>query len=923
MFYPKYAVVDIETTGQLKTKDRMIQIAIMIIEDGEITEQFSSFLNPEMEIPGFIQELTNISNDYVQHAPTFKQIAEDVYDYLSDAVFVAHNVEFDFSFIQAELKLAGLPKLYCRKIDTLELCKILLPTSDSYQLGDLAKDLSIDLAKAHRADDDAKATAQLLMKCWDRLLAIPLTTLEQIHKYSFQLKSDISQLVFEAIQLKREKLEHSSVYEYYRQIAFKKQAHKTKQPFMDKQFPKTSDEKLTLLKQSIPNAENRPAQFAMMDQIWKAFDQNEEIAIEASTGIGKSLAYLLPSIYYNDALNKPVVISTYTSHLMDQLVQEEIPKLERMLGQNVHAVSLKGMAHYIDIKLFADQLATTTESYDEIIVRLQLLVWLTTTETGDLNELNVTGGGMLFIDKIRKTYGSTNAKYDFFDRAVQEANKAQIIITNHSMLLADFTRKQKVFRNISALIIDEAHQLPNAAIQKESRIFSYNRWKYLFGQVGLLESNGKLAELARFMKEMNLFSMQHFISIEKQYIQMEAQFDLLIKILQGQLEIVPSTTQEVKRTVLWQDLALPTDQFKMYARTVQHFIDLAESVLDKIKQQQLMELRPENKLTVQTWTYLIHQFKVCLLEWDAITFRENRHQACWVEFDRRSLPSSILIHTRPIEIDQSSLQVIQEIRQNSPVIWTSGTLTVPNNERFILQQLQVTRDMPIYHYEAPFEYYSGASVYIVSDMPDIQSVAQPAYIEKVAEAIAQTAKAIRGRMFVLFTSQQMLKETATQIAARKDLQEYMLFAQGVTSGSRMKLVKSFRKFPKSILFGTNSFWEGVDVPGDELAAVVVVRLPFTNPEDPIFKAKSMDMQKEGINAFQHLSLPEAIIRFKQGFGRLVRSSEDRGAFIILDRRIERKAYGKQFLEALPKIEVKNLPLDDMVIQLEHWYNNEV
>lgn len=921
MFYPKYAVVDIETTGQSKSNDRIIQIAIVIIEDGEITEQFSSFLNPEMDIPGFIQELTKISNEYVKHAPTFKHIAEDIYDYLSDAVFVAHNVEFDFSFLQAELKRAGLPKLYCKKIDTLELCKILFPTSDSYQLGDLSKDLKIELAKAHRADDDAKATAELLLKCWEQLLAIPLKTLEQIHKYSFQLKSNISQLVFEAIQLKREKIENSTNYIYYRQIAIKKQEHKTNRPIQEKRYPQTSADKLALLKQSMPNAENRPAQFAMMDQIWHSFEQGTEIAIEASTGIGKSLAYLLPSIYYSDTVNKPIVISTYTSHLMDQLIQEEIPKLERMLGERVNAVLLKGMAHYIDLKLFADQLATTTDSYDEIIVRLQLLVWLTATETGDLNELNVTGGGMLFIDKIRKTYGNTKTNNDFFERAIKEANTAQVIITNHSMLLADFERKEKIFQDISAIIIDEAHQFPNAAIQKESRIFSYSRWKYLFGQVGLLESNGRLAELARLFKSTGLFSMQQFILIEKQFIQMEAQFNLLMKILQNQLELVTSTTQEVKRAELWQNLTLPTNQFTMYGETVNQFIGLVESVLNKINEQQLLDLTAENKLTLQTWTYIIHQFKVCLVEWDTITYRENLNQACWVEFDLRSLPSSIQIHTRPIEIDKSSLQVLDVIRQKSPIIWTSGTLTVPENERFILQQLQFTKEIPIYRYEAPTDYFSGASAYIVSDMPDIQAVSQVAYIEKVAEAIAKIAKAMKGRMFVLFTSQQMLKETATLIAAREDLQEYMLFAQGVTSGSRMKLVKSFRKFPKSILFGTNSFWEGVDVPGDELAAVVVVRLPFTAPEDPIFKAKSMEMQREGINAFQHLSLPEAIIRFKQGFGRLVRSSHDRGAFIILDRRIERKSYGKQFIDALPKIEVKNLPLDDMVIQLEHWYNN--
>ncbi|MER1999475.1 MAG: helicase C-terminal domain-containing protein, partial [Lysinibacillus sp.] len=218
--------------------------------------------------------------------------------------------------------------------------------------------------------------------------------------------------------------------------------------------------------------------------------------------------------------------------------------------------------------------------------------------------------------------------------------------------------------------------------------------------------------------------------------------------------------------------------------------------------------------------------------------------------------------------------------------------------------------------------YKGARAYIVDDMPDIQSVSQQDYIEAVAAAIVQTVRAVEGRSFVLFTSHQMLKETVELLTDSQLLNDYMLFAQGVTGGSRMKLLKAFQKFHKSILFGTNSFWEGVDVPGDGLTSVIVVRLPFTSPDEPTFKAKSHILQSQGINAFEKLSLPEAILRFKQGFGRLIRSSTDRGAFIVLDRRIEKKSYGAEFIAALPNISVQKLPLGDMVLQLEHWYNNE-
>ena len=924
MNYPKYAVVDLETTGQSKSKDHIIQIAIVMMENGEIVDRFTSFVNPKMAIPGFIQELTNISQEDVKDAPTFPQIADRVYELIGDAIFVAHNVEFDYSFLQSELLRAKMPKLYCKTIDTLELCKVLYPSSDSYQLGDLAKDLQIQLTQAHRADDDALATAKLLQKCWDRMLALPLLTLEQFHKYSFQLKSNIAQLVFEAIQIKRDQLEMLDDTMFYRGIAIKQAAEQRARLPLQQDYPMTNVEKLALIQKSIPNAEKRDAQFKMMDNVWAALQEEQEIAIEASTGIGKSIAYLLPALYYSEVARKPVVISTYTAHLMDQLMLEELPKLEAMLGQKLNVVSIKGMSHYIDLKLFADQLATKTIAYDEIIIRLQLLVWLTTTETGDLNELNVTGGGMLFIDKVRKTVRTNGAAetIDFFEQAINRARNAEIIVTNHAMLLADMYRKEKVFTDIGGVIFDEAHQLVNAAIQQESRVFSYNRWKYLFGQIGSLQHEGSMKALELLYKKFGMYVFYQFVTVDKLFAQMEAKFDLYMRKLQQVLLQKNSTSKgEVKRTVMWQDVSLSKQEMTQFAQVVQQFIDELAALVEKLNTQQLQQLNAKDLLVIQNWQYLLDQLKECLVEWDAITYAQQHDLACWIEFDMRSLPSSIQIQTQPTEIDKRALQLIEELRTHVPIIWTSGTLTVPENERFILDQLHISKNVPVFCYKADAAYYSGAVSYIVSDMPDIQTVSQNEYVEKVADAIIKIAKAIQGRMFVLFTSQQMLKDTAMAVSERGELQEYMLFAQGITSGSRMKMIKSFRKFPKSILFGTNSFWEGVDVPGDELAAVVVVRLPFTALEDPIFKMKSYEMQMEGVNAFQQLSLPEAIIRFKQGFGRLVRSSHDRGAFIVLDRRIERKSYGQQFLRALPDIETKKLPLDDMVNDLEHWYNN--
>ena len=186
--------------------------------------------------------------------------------------------------------------------------------------------------------------------------------------------------------------------------------------------------------------------------------------------------------------------------------------------------------------------------------------------------------------------------------------------------------------------------------------------------------------------------------------------------------------------------------------------------------------------------------------------------------------------------------------EKTGIVWTSGTLSIKDNERFIPKQLGIDEEVPLLTFDAPAHFYEGAEIFIVDDMPDIQQVSQTDYIEAVADAVIQTVMATGGRLFVLFTSQDMLRKTYDLIIESEQLDEYALFAQGITSGSRMKLLKSFRQFDNSVLFGTNSFWEGVDVPGDALTAVIVVRLPFSSPEDPVFKAKAAKLTAQGIES---------------------------------------------------------------------------
>ncbi|WP_313890960.1 ATP-dependent DNA helicase DinG [Psychrobacillus sp.] len=914
----KYAVVDIETTGHSSSNgDRIIQLAIVFVEKNQIVNTYSTFINPEKKIPFFIQDLTKIKDDDVKDAPLFEQVGSKILDMLQDHIFIAHNIHFDLSFLQGELRRVGLPKLVCKTMDTVEFSKLMFPNVYSYKLQDIASELQIELQTAHRADDDALATAHLFLKCAEQLSKLPLKTIELLHKRSFQLKSNLSLLFFDVLTLKRKEYD-AGEYPVFRTIPLKQEVENNKAYAGELKYPVQREVKLDLFQQNLPKFEERQGQFELMDTIHYALQGKSEAVCEAETGIGKTLGYLLPATIYAIEKQKPVIISTYTTHLIDQLVLEEIPKLNELLGFQTRVAKLKGMSHYIDLYRFWQHMQLEDESYDETFTIMQILVWLTMTNEGDLTELNVSGGGQLFIDKIRRTERSQTNELediDFYERALVRSKNCDVLVTNHAMILADQDREIRLLSNGCATIIDEAHQFIHASMSRKERVFSYTTWKYVLGQFGTLDTDQLLGQLSLLHIP---YPLQ--VRLEKQFVDAVNAFDQAVShITSTAQQIVSSRSRNTKRTIPLEELMLPEDMFRVVANAIQTFILSAKSIVHSPYTKNAMEKHAP--LLLQEWYYWLRELEIKVSEWDEIFLQEEEIEAKWLELDSRSIPGSLQIIKRPLNFQDEINHALQPLREEGAIIWTSGTLTVPSNRHFIVSQLGLPESIPISQYKAGADYYNGAELFIVNDMPDIQQVSQNDYIEAVAEAIVQTVLVTEGRCFVLFTSQDMLRKTVDLIQETNLLEDYMLFAQGMTSGSRMRLLKSFQRFSKSVLFGTNSFWEGVDVPGDSLSVIVLVRLPFSSPDDPLFKKRAELLTKNGQNPFSAYSLPEAVLRFRQGFGRLIRSSSDKGAFIVLDRRIETKSYGNDFLQAIPNIPIKKVSLENMVLELENWYTD--
>lgn len=916
----KYVVVDIETTGHSPAKgDRIIQIAMVTIEEDKMLDTYTEFINPGRKIPMFIQDLTNISDADVADALPFEAHAEAIFERMRGAIFIAHNTNFDLPFLQSEFKRSGLPKWQGLTMDTVELARLMYPTSFSYKLQDIASELGIPLQSAHRANDDAVATAHLFLQAKKDMSRLPYETLSLLHRRSFQLKSDLSRLFFEITQQKRN--EQSTAL-----LSFKGVPLRDRSAFLPapKGAYSTVFDWEERLETAFPHFERRQSQLDMMASIQTALHQKEERVIEASTGMGKTIGYLLPAVNHSIQTGKQVLISTYTTHLQDQLVQKEGAIVEQLVGGPVRISLIKGLSHYIDLGRFTELLQGDDESYDETFTIMQVLVWLTSTETGDLNELNTSSGGQFVLDKIRRSHlrklSREEKAVDFYEYALERSKHAHVIVTNHAFLLNQRMTNQSILENVDAYIWDEAHQVVQAAVSQYEKTFVYTQWKYIFGQLGTFDDQQLFYELYQVAETSGFSNVPEMLHLEALFTKFTAIFDELALSLTAVFQKRFQGSRHKKCASLLSELPYEKERFMDMLRFLNEWIDLSQLILQKAER--LTETTIRDRLTITDWRYWTEELMVKAVEFSEIFVFPLEDEVSWIEGDLRSLPTSLSLYKQPFEVTSIVQRIIEPIRGKKSVIWLSGTMSVPSNERFIVNQLGIPREVPITKFEPPKEFYQGARVFVVEDMPDIQQVSQVEYIESVADAVIQTVLVTEGRCFVLFTSQDMLRKTVDLIQDTGLLDEYMLFAQGISSGSRMRLLKSFQRFQKSVLFGTNSFWEGVDVPGDALRAVVVVRLPFTSPDEPIFKAKSEMISREGINPFIHYALPEAVLRLRQGFGRLIRSKNDQGMFIVLDRRIETKSYGKEFLNALPKVKVSKVSLEKMVTDIEHWYNKQ-
>lgn len=601
--------------------------------------------------------------------------------------------------------------------------------------------------------------------------------------------------------------------------------------------------------------EHRPGQLQMAEAVNDAFENHHHAVVEAGTGTGKTLAYLLPAI----CSGRRVVISTATKSLQEQLYQKDVPFLQKHFAPELKVAVMKGRNNFLCLtKLHALADQPMLKGMEEVDAFRQIRGWARVTETGDRAELTFLPDDSELWSKIDARRDTcTGRKCPQFEQcfltAMQSrAREADLIIVNHHLFFADLALKQDDFGSIlpeySAVVFDEAHEMEDVASDYFGQQISNFRFEELARdadsamRLGHLGTPSLLRRTQR-IREKNRAFFDTFPARDGRF-----------PFTQGEREAFLEQNREAYDALMNALKGMETE-----------FAALTQ--------------KPEELLRIARRSFEIRQELAFLFE------SNEKNFVYW--FERRN--KGVYLAATPIDVSQILREKLFEAFDT--VILTSATLTVGGRFEFIKQRLGLdhTKESAL---PPEFDFQEQALLYLPQRMPDVRDAG---FASKAADEIVQLLELSHGRAFCLFTSYSQMKDLFERVEGRLD---FPLLLQG--TAPRSVLLERFKTTPNAVLFATASFWQGVDVPGDQLSCVVVDRLPFAVPSDPIVAARVRALQEEGRNAFAEFQVPEAVLALKQGFGRLIRTKTDRGVLALLDTRIQRMPYGRIFLESLPR-----------------------
>ena len=891
--------LDLETTGLTPRLDRIIEVGAVRFRGDEVLATFQSLVRPEVAIPRAVQELTGIRDADVAAAPPPEEILSQLIDFVGDSGVVAHSGNFDLSFLVDPEGDAGY-----ELFDTLDLARIMLPMAPSHSLPHLSRQLGLSHPHPHRALSDADAARQLFRHLWHYARGFPADLLGRMLEVAEGWPHPLHHFLRDA-----HRGGASGVESLPRRPAAPARATSGSVPATD---PKAIS---ALLGPDGPMAglledyELRESQLQMSLAVAQLYARGGRLLVEAGPGTGKSLAYLVPAVHHAVASGERVVIATNTITLQEQLFSKDIPFMRSWLPFDFKASLLKGRANYVSLRRWNRYLNAPSRRADgswfdeELTFKLRMLVWLAQTQNGDRAEIKLNGFEELFWLRAASTpddclaahcdnYKSQRCFYWNSRRAAQDAD---VIVTNHALLLADALAGGSVLPPHEHLVVDEAHQLEETAVEALT---------LRVGEDELLESiDGTLTWFRAAVGPPGETVRTAAADCRQAVIDFFREARAIIRARQPEVPLRPTRDDPVILDATSRSLP-DLSPLAALASGLAGQATALRLALDDAGARLPLEASPYAERELDLFKAQLHSRADLVAQ---ALLRPRPERLYWVGTERRS--GRPVLYAAPTAAGRE-LQA-RAFQGKETVVFTSATMAVADSfsyfKRGVGLEALATHEMVL---ASPFDYLSQALLCLPTDLRDLTD---PAFLEQVTDVVGEIAEAIGGRTLVLFTSHQQLRDVADRLRTRTAQSGLTVLAQNL-DGTRRQLLAQFQERPRSILLGSSSFWEGIDVPGDALSCVVIVRLPFRVPSDPLQLARSASLA----DPFGQLALPEAVLRLKQGFGRLIRRQTDRGAVVLMDHRIANRTYGAAFLDALPRAAVHLGSSAEMTPAIVQW-----
>lgn len=906
-----YVALDLETTGLDPDRDRIIEVgAVRFDPDGHELDTLSYVVNPGREVPAFIERFTGVTNEMTARAPKLASIRPEIERFVGDSVVVGHNIGFDLHYLGRE----GV-RMTPKAVDTAGLARYLLPTLQGHGLMEVAGALGVVAADHHRALNDARTAAAVFVGLLRSAEALPESQRFQLARFVAMHEPLLAQVIAGEEWDRRSGGSHIPVLR-----------PAPERPVLEPREPRIPVQAADLRRafESAPAGferfEQRPQQLEMAEAVRSAFHRGGHWLIEAGTGVGKSLAYLLPAALHAIENGERVVISTNTIALQEQLLSKDIPALRKVLvdagvikePEEFRAALLKGRSNYLCMRRWVGNYAAGLGDPDFARLSSAMLVWLGETETGDRSELNLDPTEWVTWQRFSAQDADCLARQDryvregncFLLRARQAAESAHILVVNHALLLADLVAGGSAIPDFDHLIIDEAHNLEDVATNQFGGSISMRKTIEALDGIhrrpGRDHREGGIVTLVRALPESAFGPVSKSLEEAVARCTEKARpfFDSLAALLApgGEDERV-LITGGVRHSDVWGKVEAAWHDFEIGLRDVEARAASTRKLIAEaaIESAEVLAGEVDSALRKVSDLHLQSQQILGATADDLIL---------WAGRDRDTTGT---LNVAPLEVGPRLWEELLSKRR--VVVATSATLSANNDMGFAARRLGF-EDPQVLQLGSPFDYPNATLLCAVEDVPD---PSDRGYLDGVARSIVELTLASDGRALALFTSNAALRRVAEIVRPELEAAGIIALAQGV-DGSPKQLTDQLRNNPRTLVLGTASFWEGVDIRGDALSMLMITRLPFGVPSDPVFKARSEQYD----DPFGDYSLPAAILKFRQGFGRLIRDKDDRGVVALLDRRVWEKRYGKQFVDSLPPCTRLKAPVEVVARHAMEW-----